>query len=609
MAKAIARKINRKTADAYSNPAARLGFATPSLNEGALYPLTRLSYNYRLFNSLYRSSWIVQRIIDTIPQDMIKNWYELVTQLDPEQIKQLKRAERKTRLRQSLLQGLKWGFLYGGAGALMMIDGEEDRLSEPLDYRTILPGAFKGLLVLDRWTGIAADTAELVSNPCDPDFGMPKYYTVSSGVSNATRVHHSRVVRFTGCDMPYLEQTAESYWGTSKLEAVFEEIKRRDNAVYNAANLLFLANVRTYKMGNMRQRLAVGGAREQAQLYRTLEEMNHIMSNQGIVVLGDGDEFAQHQYTFTGLDEVLMQIKQDVAGAAEIPATKLFGMSPSGLNATGESDLQNYYDAIEQKQEAKLRPALEQILPVLMMSELGGVPDDWDIEFNDVHSLTEKEKMETAEVKTRMVLDAYNSGLINKETGLKELAQMREGNNFWTNITDEVIAQAENEPEPEAPDFDGFTMDAWDDTEFENKHPRREDGKFVKSGEEPLTRENVSGKLQPYLKVSAAGKNQFKKGFTEKNLNKHFGSGGKSDHSTQYPGWTKEEYAKRALQLIQSQTSDTILGYKTSAGEIVRYDKTTNDFVKGHPDGGIKTMFKPEDEERYFIRRKQKENG
>ena len=499
MAKAIARRVRRRTQDAFSNPAARLGFGTPSLNEGALYPLTRMSYNYKLFNSLYRSSWIVQRIIDTIPQDMVKNWYELVTQLEPDQIKQLKQAERRTRIRQSLLHGLQWGFLYGGAGALMMIDGEEGRLEEPLDFSLIMPGAFKGLLVLDRWSGISADTATLVENPSDPEFGLPDYYTINSDTNSAARVHHSRILRFTGCEMPYLEKTAESYWGTSKIEAIFEEIKHRDNAVYNAINLIFMANIRTYKMGNLRNLLAVGNAANQRRIYNTLENMNQIMSNQGIVVLDSDDEFMQHQYAFSGLDTMLMQIKQDVAGAAEIPATKLFGMSPSGLNATGESDLQNYYDSIEQKQEAKLRPVLEQLLPVLMMSELGGIPDDWDIEFNDVHSLTEKEKMETAESKTRMVLDAYNSGLINKPTALKELAQMREENNFWSNITDEVILEAEKEPKIEAPDFDGLALDSLDNAEFEGKHPRREDGKFGKGGgntKKDLTGERESGTLK-----------------------------------------------------------------------------------------------------------------
>ena len=64
-----------------------------------------------------------------------------------------------------------------------------------------------------------------------------------------------------------------------------------------------------------------------------------------------------------------------------------------------------------------------------------------------------------------------------------------------------------------------------------------------------------------------------------------------------------------ALSLIQSPTSETILGYKTSKGEVVRYDKETRDFVKGFPETGIKTMFKPDDAEEYFERHKKFDKG
>ena len=58
----------------------------------------------------------------------------------------------------------------------------------------------------------------------------------------------------------------------------------------------------------------------------------------------------------------------DMAGAAEIPATKLFGRSPQGMNSTGEADLRNNYDLIAQMQERMLRPALEKLLPVMAIS-------------------------------------------------------------------------------------------------------------------------------------------------------------------------------------------------------------------------------------------------
>jgi len=101
--------------------------------------------------------------------------------------------------------------------------------------------------------------------------------------------------------------------------------------------------------------------------------------------------------------------------------------------------------------------------------------------------------------------------------------------------------------------------------------------------------------------ISGRGANIFEKGFSEENLNEHW-TGGDSDHSREY---FKEQYAQEALDLMQSATSDTILGYKNALGQIVRYDKVKNNFVKGHPNEGIATMFKPYDKLAYFENLKQ----
>ena len=82
---------------------------------------------------------------------------------------------------------------------------------------------------------------------------------------------------------------------------------------------------------------------------------------------------------------------------------------------------------------------------------------------------------------------------------------------------------------------------------------------------------------------------------------------GKSDHSREYLSYTKKQYAQEALDLVQAATSDTILGYKNSGGQVVRYDTKNNNFVKGHPDIGIATMFKPIEGITYFFAEKSKE--
>nr|DAY58410.1 MAG TPA: hypothetical protein [Caudoviricetes sp.] len=142
-----------------------------------------------------------------------------------------------------------------------------------------------------------------------------------------------------------------------------------------------------------------------------------------------------------------------------------------------------------------------------------------------------------------------------------------------------------------------LTLDKeWD----ESKHPRGPDGKFGKGGGQPSTNTKKNGNVR----ASPNGANIFSvKGFKNKQaLNNHW-----NNHGNQYPGFTKEQYKARALELIESPVSDTVLGHIDGSGIVVRYDKKTNDFVKGRPSRGIYTMFKPDEGLKYYLERKRED--
>ena len=105
----------------------------------------------------------------------------------------------------------------------------------------------------------------------------------------------------------------------------------------------------------------------------------------------------------------------DMAGAAEIPATKLFGRSPQGLNATGESDLRNYYEMIAQLQERSLRPALEKLLPVMAISCWGEVPPDLEIVFAPLMTTSPNDRADLMGKWTEALVKAVDSGLLSLE--------------------------------------------------------------------------------------------------------------------------------------------------------------------------------------------------
>lgn len=435
------RRKHNKATDAFSNPAARLGFGTMDLTQATSYPLTRLSQNYELLTSLYRDNWIVQNIVTTIPDDIIRKWYELKTSVDPEYIDKFKRLERKTHLRKKLALGMYWGRLYGGAAGIILIKGQDD-LSQPLDLDAIMPDSFLGLQILDRWTGVYP-SGQLVTDSEDSDYGLPEYYTIRQDERLVANVHHSRVVRFIGRELPWLEQVTEQYWGESEIEAIYAEIVRRDNVAANIAGLTFRANLDYMEADGLDQLLGTGNAEMQRRFWNTMQAQSVMESNFGMRILNKGDVIHNRQYTFTGLPEVYDRVMMDVAGAARTPVTKLFGRSPAGLNATGEADLNNYYDYIDSVRENYFRDILEKLLPIMALSCWGKIPDDLDIDFPPMREADASELADITQKQSGAIISAYQSNLIDGATAMRELQALGDVTQVFAKIKDEDAEQAE----------------------------------------------------------------------------------------------------------------------------------------------------------------------
>ena len=423
--------------DAFSNPLFRLGYGSQSPLEATEYPLTRMTDNYALLNSLYRDNWVVQNVVGIIPDDMTKKWFALAGAVGPEHLKELDRVQRVTALRERVNEGLRWGRLYGGAAGLIMIRGQEGMLGQPLELESIYPGTFQGLYILDRWQGVVPGM-ELVFEGGEP---VPAYYSITNARGNTVaKVHHSRLVRFTGRDLPFLERVAELYWGESEVEALYNDVVKHDNVAANMAALTFRANVDTMEVQNLDQLFSVTSGEQQRRFWNVMQAQSVMKSNFGMQLVNRGDQIKNTQYTFTGLQEVYDSMCLDLSGASRIPVTKLFGRSPAGMNATGESDLRNYYDYVDTLREAKLRPILEKLLPVLAMSAWGAVPDGLDITFPPLWTPTAAEVAEIALKKAQAIRDTFQAGLFRADTAQRELKKLADETGMFDSISEEEIA-------------------------------------------------------------------------------------------------------------------------------------------------------------------------
>ena len=474
-------------ADAFSNPLFHLGFGSQSPLEATEYPLTRMTDNYALLNSLYRTNWVVQNVVGLAVDDMLREWYEITGSITPAAIKALAKLERQTRLRARLNEGLRWGRLYGGAAGLILINGQED-LSKPLDLGMIYPGSFQGLYILDRWQGITPNM-ELVF---DGGEEVPESYSITDGRGHTVAtVHHSRVVRFTGRDLPRIERQTELYWGESEIEALYQEVVSHDNVSANMAALTFQANVNTMEVKGMEQLLSMSSPQVQRRFWQVMQAQATLRSNFGMQLVEQGNKLTNTQYSFAGLKDVYESMALNLCGASHYPMTKLFGRSPGGLNSTGESDLTNYYDYIDSQREAKLRPVLERLLPVLCMSALGGIPADIEVDFTPLKTPTPTERAEIGKTKAEAIAAAYTNGLLNVDTAQKELKKLEEETGLFGSISDEEIAANVGKSYQDATalrdplaglGFDGEATDSYPLYDYSPNQPRDRYGRWIPYG-------------------------------------------------------------------------------------------------------------------------------
>ncbi len=441
-----ARKVSRAPVlDSFQNLQASLGIGSQNLMSQSFYgfnPITRFPLQLEW---MYRGSWLSGMAVDAPAHDMTRAGVEFETTLDPDAKDLLESSLLDLRVWHQLRECLKWGRLYGGALGYIVIDGQDP--ATPIRLDTITKGQFRGIIPLNRWQ-VSPTLMDIVSE-FGPDWGNPKFYEVvqnQPGLPWVPKIHYSRVIRFTGIDLPFQQKLTENGWGESVLERIYEVLVAHSSTSTGAAQLVYKAHLRLLKIEDLRGIIAAGGP-AMAGVTAMLANLRLTQANEGITLLDKADDFETQQYAFSGLDGMLLQFGQQLSGALQIPLVRLFGQSPAGLNSTGESDLRTYYDGIAEKQEDKLRHPLNLILDILSRSVLGApLPEGFKFRFRPLWLVRDTEKAQIASQTSDTVTKAFEAGLISQSVALKELRQSSHVTGIFSSITDEDIADADDKP-------------------------------------------------------------------------------------------------------------------------------------------------------------------
>ena len=260
---------------------------------------------------------------------------------------------------------------------------------------------FDNLRIIDR-SDIDFSKIKFQSNPEIPRYGLPEYYPISFSLNGKTAdvkdVHYTRVIEIHGRTVPagasHQLNSEQRYWGLSVLQNTYERLQTLGGAVGNIATLIHEASVGKYKFEGLARVLAAKNGPEQ--IKQRVQTMDLTKSIYHSLFIDSKEDFVRDNVSFAGIPEVLYNFYMLIAADTGYPITRLFGVSPAGMNSTGESDMRNYYDMVRAAQRTQLLPMILRLAKII--SEWKKLEEPY-IEFRPLQQLSEKENAELEKLK------------------------------------------------------------------------------------------------------------------------------------------------------------------------------------------------------------------
>lgn len=512
-----------------------------SIQQGAIFTKNPYYNNdyYRRWQDLvrwYYTDWAAKKIVDIPVQDAFRVEPEIkgLSEEDKEQLIKYKEAMGG---RDKLYKAAIQSRLLGGSIVMLGIKDEEDNPEKPIDFDKLDKGdlAFMNVVSVEKISQVQYET-----DPFSPMYDTPRYYMI-----NGQKVDVSRLLVFDGrplfnsASMNILQNFRfnPAGFGESVLIPVYDALVRFAGTQEGAYHLVNMASVLLVKCDKLMDLQASNmGERGMRMLEKMAEQISIYRAG---ILSGKDVDVAQHSATFGSVPELLQTFAQVLAAGSDIPATRFLGQAPGGLNATGESDLENYYNNVASWQNTVLKANEIKMYNILGVSCFGrekwqSIRPEFDIEYKPLWNLSETEQATIDSTRAQTISLLEQSGYLSREAALEELKARKI---FINDIKPEDMPDmsqlgymtGENpEKTPTADDNNKLFEDIArignrfiENAEFkESDHPRDEDGKFTSGGSQQKS--SSSSASSPDVDLAKEKKKEFNRTLSdlERNLKK-----------------------------------------------------------------------------------------
>jgi len=399
--------------------------------------------------AMYRSSAVARKIVDLPAEDSLREWRQW--QATSEQITLIEAEENRLGYQAAMIKGSKRARLFGGS-VIFIGTGEED-LTTPLVPESIGLGGVKYLTVVSRQDLMAG---LLEADPRSPNYGKPDFYHLST-VTGLLVIHPTRLVVLTGDELPDERYAGMNLgWGDPVLQAVLTDVRNLDATVGNVASLVFEAKIDVISIDGFNSGLQSGGQAYENMVLARAALTSTGKGINGALLMDVKDKYEQKTASFATLPDIMDRFMQMVSAAASIPMTLLFGMSPGGMNASGEGEARGYYDRIKVLQTLELTPATAILDECLIRSALGSRPPEIHYNWRPLWQPTTKERAETGKIVADTFNVVYGMGIVPEEAIAKSLVNSLTESGLAPGFEISVAEYFENNPAiPEEDDLLG----------------------------------------------------------------------------------------------------------------------------------------------------------
>ena len=366
-----------------------------------------ITLNWQELTYAYVNFGLVQRFIDQPILDALRGGIVVKSKELGDKVKDIDIYMKDKGIYDAFINANKWKRLYGGGGLIINTSGKPD---QPLNIDDIPQGAELELYDADLWELNYAFNVESV-NEFENDEGTGTIKYNYYGVP----LNDQRVIRLSGKRAPALVRRQLRGWGMSELERLMMSINqymKNQQCIFEGLDEFKLD---VYKFTGFNEALATAN---EEQIAKKVREVNDNKNFQNAVVLDKEDDYVTKQITFSGLAEMVKEIRVGVACDLNMPITKLFGISSAGFNS-GDDDIENYNAMIESEIRQPLRTPLLKVLKIVCRILFGFVPEDLDFEYKPLRILSGEQEEKVKSRKLERILNSLQLGLVDAKTACK----------------------------------------------------------------------------------------------------------------------------------------------------------------------------------------------